>query len=173
MGIMADIKQFPGNQTFRKNLKADILDQYFKREGLNFFRRINARDTRDDPFDTVVFLTALPAGKHHKVACTVATDNSMYVLIRVHLGTAPKGPARKTFIDFLNNLNARYAIGKYSINEDENVFLDICITARSENFDPYVVRTCLDLLVFHMGECYDDVARRLDKTGDQVSEYGL
>lgn len=170
---MADIKQFPGNQTFRKNLKADILDEYFKREGLNFFRRINARDTREDPFDTVVFMTALPAGKFHKAACTVITDNSMYVVIRVHLGTAPKGPARKTFTDFLNGLNARHAIGKYSINEEDNVFLDICITSRSEKFDPYVVRTCLDLLVFHLNECYDDIARRLDKTGDQVDGYNM
>ena len=105
-----------------------------KKEGLNFFRRQETHDS----YDTIVFMTAIPAGKHHKLVAAVITDNSMYTLLRVHLGTAPKGPARKTFMAFLNDLNAHHAILKYSIDSDENVFLDVTFTTRPENFDPAV-----------------------------------
>ena len=108
----------------KKSLKADAFESYLKKEGLNFFRRQDAHDS----YDTVVFMTALPAGKH-RLVCAVITDNSMYTLIRVHLGTAPKGPARKTFVPFLNKLNGEHAIVKYTIGSDDNVFLDVCVTS--------------------------------------------
>lgn len=155
-----------GNHT--KNLKADILAAYFAKEGLNFFRRQDAHDS----YDTSVFMTALPAG-NHKLVCAIITNNSMYTLLRVHLGTAPKGPARKTFVPFLNKLNGEHAIVKYIIDSDDNVFLDVCITSVPAKFDPEVVRTTLNLLVFHLGECYEDVARRLDKPGDETDGFSL
>ena len=109
--LMADNTiPFPTKGNFKKNLKADAFESYLKKEGLNFFRRQDAHDS----YDTVVFMTALPAGKH-RLVCAVITDNSMYTLIRVHLGTAPKGPARKTFVPFLNKLNGEHAIVKYTI----------------------------------------------------------
>lgn len=81
---------FPqGNHT--KNRKADLFEKYMKKEGLNFFRRQDSHDS----YDTVVFMTAIPAGEHHKLVAAVITDNSMYTLLRVHLGTAPQGPRQK------------------------------------------------------------------------------
>ena len=126
--LMADNTiPFPTKGNFNKNLKADAFESYLKKEGLNFFRRQDAHDS----YDTVVFMTALPAGKH-RLVCAVITDNSMYTLIRVHLGTAPKGPARKTFVPFLNKLNGEHAIVKYTIGSDDNVFLDVCVTSTND-----------------------------------------
>ena len=159
---------FPqGNRT--KNVKADMFEKYMKDEGLNFFRRQETHDS----YDTIVFMTAIPAGKHHKLVAAVITDNSMYTMIRVHLGTAPKGPARKTFVPFLNKLNGEHAIVKYTIGSDDNVFLDVCVTSTNEHFDPETVRDTLNVLVFHLGECYEDVARRLDKPGDATDGFSL
>ena len=165
---MAETIPFPqGNR--KKNLKADIFDNYTKTKGLNFFKR---RDVHDS-YDTSVFMTAIPAGKHHKLVAAVITDNSMYILLRVHLGTAPKGPARKTFMAFLNDLNAHHAIMKYVVGSDDNVFLDVTTTTRAEKFDPEVVRVTLDMIIYHLGEVYDDIARRLDKPGDETNGFSL
>lgn len=165
---MAETIPFPqGNR--KKNLKADIFDNYTKAKGLNFFKR---RDVHDS-YDTSVFMTAIPAGKHHKLVAAVITDNSMYILLRVHLGTAPKGPARKTFMAFLNHLNAHHAIMKYVVGSDDNVFLDVTTTTRAEKFDPEVVRITLDMIIYHLGEVYDDIARRLDKPGDETNGFSL
>ena len=159
---------FPqGNRT--KNVKADMFEKYMKDEGLNFFRRQETHDS----YDTIVFMTAIPAGKHHKLVAAVITDNSMYILLRIHLGTAPKGPARKTFLAFLNDLNAHHAIMKYVVGSDDNVFLDVTTTARSEKFDPEVIRITLDMIIYHLGEVYDDIARRLDKPGDETNGFSL
>lgn len=167
---MADnITPFPTRGNHKKNLKADAFEAYVKKEGINFFRRQDAHDS----YDTVVFMTAIPAGEHHKLVAAVITDNSMYTLVRIHLGTCAKGPARKTFMKFLNDLNARHAIVKYSVGTDENVFLDVCITSRPGTFDPSVVRVTLDLLVFHLKEYYDDIARRLAETGDRTNGFTL
>lgn len=159
---------FPqGNRT--KNVKADMFEKYMKDEGLNFFRRQETHDS----YDTIVFMTAIPAGKHHKLVAAVITDNSMYTLLRIHLGTAPKGPARKTFLAFLNDLNAHHAIVKYSISSDENVFLDVTFTTRPENFDPATIRTTMDIVVYQLSQTYDDIARRLDKPGDETNGFSL
>ena len=165
---MATITQFPQN-TPRKNQKADIFEKYMKDHNLNFFRRRDAHDS----FDTVVFMTAIPAGSKHKLVVAVITDNSMYTLIRTHLGTVPRGPARKTFMDYINNLNTEHAIVKYSVGDDENVFLDTTVTSRVENFDPEIIRTLLDLIVYHLHETYDDLARRLNKTGDETNGFEI
>ena len=62
--LMADNTiPFPTKGNFKKNLKADAFESYLKKEGLNFFRRQDAHDS----YDTVVFMTALPAGKHRLV----------------------------------------------------------------------------------------------------------
>ena len=62
---------------------------------------------------------------------------------------------------------------KYTIGSDDNVFLDVCVTSTSEHYDPETVRDTLNVLVFHLGECYEDVARRLDKPGDATDGFSL
>ena len=89
-----------------KNLKADAFEKYMKAEGLNFFRRQDVHDS----FDTVIFMTALPAGASHKVVTAVITNNSMYLLVRVHLGTYPQGPARQTLLDYMHRLHGHQPI---------------------------------------------------------------
>ena len=74
---------------------------------------------------------------------------------------------------FLNDLNAHHAIMKYVVGSDDNVFLDVTTTTRSEKFDPEVVRVTLDMIIYHLGEVYDDIARRLDKPGDETNGFSL
>lgn len=152
-----------------KNVKADIFETYMKENDLNFFQRKDVHDAKD----TVAFITAIPAGDKHRLVAAVLTDNSMYTLIRIHLGIAPVGPARKTFVRFLGQLNAAHSIFKYSIAEDNNTFLDICITTRPSSFDPEVIRTSLNLIVFHLKDNYEDIARRLSKPGDASDGFEL
>lgn len=163
-GIMADAIKFnPG-----RNMKADTFEKYMKDNDLNFFRRRDVHDQKD----SVAFITAIPAGSHRLVAAVI-TDNSMYTLLRIHLGVAPTGPARKTFIRFLGQLNDAHSIFKYTIAEDDNTFLDICVTTRPGSFDPEVIRTSLNLIIFHLKDNYEDIARRLSKPGDASDGFEL
>ena len=62
---------------------------------------------------------------------------------------------------------------KYSIASDENVFLDVTFTTRPENFDPATIRTTMDIVVYQLSQTYDDIARRLDKPGDETNGFSL
>ncbi len=162
---MADTLQFnPG-----RNKKADLFEKYMKDNDLNFFQRRDVHDQKD----TVVFITAVPAGDSHRLVAAVLTDNSMYTVVRIHLGIAPVGPAHQTFLAFIGKLNATHSIFKYTLTEDNNAFLDICITSRPDFFDPEVVRTSLNLIVYHLQETYEDIARRLAKPGDASEGFEL
>ena len=151
-----------------KNAKADVFEKYMKDEGLDFFQR---RDVKD-AYDTTVFVTMIPAGKH-RVPVALITNNSMYVLLRAHMGTAPVGPAAKTFLHFLSRQNAESSLFKYLIAEDNNVFLDVCFPCVGNSFDPAVVRTTLNLIVYHMQDHYEDIARRLAKTSEETDGFSL
>lgn len=153
----------------RKNYKADAFEKYVNKEGINFFRRTDAHDK----YDTVVFMTGLPAGDKHKVVCAVITDNSMYTQIRIHLGIAPEGDRRAKLLAYLQQLNARSVFGKYIVDAEGNVFLDICIIDRPTTVDPYTIRFSLDLVSHLLKETYDDLIPYLEKTGDQSDGFEL
>lgn len=166
---MTDSKQKIIYNAKRKNYKADAFEKYLNQEGINFFRRTDAHDA----YDTVVFMTGLPAGGDHQVVCAVITDNSMYTQIRIHLGTAPTGKGRAALLDFLQKLNARATFGKYIIDTEKNVFLDICIISRPTTVDPYTIRFSLDLAVQLLKEGYGALIPYLEKTSDQSDGFEL
>lgn len=159
------------NQKFipRKNEKAAIFEEYMKKNDLNFFRR---RDVHDG-MDTVAFITAIPAQGNHRLVAAVLTNNSMYTLLRIHLGLAPTGPARDTFLAFIGRLNAEQSVFKYIVEDDNNAFLDFCITTRPDRLDSDVIRTTLNLMIYQMENGYLDIARRLAKPGDETDGFEL
>lgn len=149
-----------------KNEKVKLLDDYFAKEHLNFFhKRVTGNAS-----DTVVYITAIPAGAY-KLLAAVITDNSIYTIVRCHLGDRIPGAADEAqFLEYLRNLNAHHAFFKYAMNQDGGLYLDVCLTARDDHFDPEMVRTTLNLLVYHMQESYGDIVRWLLKPGDAEKE---
>lgn len=166
---MTDSKEQIIYHAMRKNYKADAFEKYLNQEGINFFRRTDAPDKSD----TTVFMTGLSAGENHRVVCAVITDSSMYTLIRIHLGIAPTGEKRAALLGFLQTLNARSTFGKYFIDAEHNVFLDICIISRPTTIDPYTIRFSLDLAIQLLQEGYGTLIPYLEKTSDQSDGFEL
>ena len=158
---MASTIPFNGQTQDKPNKKAPMLDAYFKKEGLDFFQR------KDVPGSdhAVVHLTALPAGSHRLMAAVI-TDNSIYTVIRCQLGTRTPRMGDASFYEYLRKLNAQHAFFKYAINEDGALFLDVCLPASDDHFDPAMIRTTLNLIVFHLKDTYSALLPWLDKTGD-------
>ena len=142
------------NQKFipRKNEKAAIFEEYMKKNDLNFFRR---RDVHDG-MDTVAFNTAIPAQGNHRLVAAVLTNNSMYTLLRIHLGLAPTGPARDTFLVFIGRLNAEQSVFKYIVEDDNNAFLDF----RTQGRFIFLFDLYLRFPEAHAAACPGDDARK-------------
>lgn len=151
---------------FLKNQKTRMLDAYFAQEKLNFFhKRALGNDT-----DTVIYITAIPAGDYRLLAAVI-TDNSIYTIVRCHLGDRTPGAADEAdFLEFLRSLNARHAFFKYAMNADGGLYLDVCLAARDDHFDPAMIRMTLNLLVYHMQETYPEIVKWLAKPGDAEKE---
>jgi len=153
----------------RKNENAPILERYFKKENLNFFhKRILGGEA-----DTVLFITALPAGQY-RLLTAVITDNSIYTIVRCRLGNRiPQLPGYDRYLEFLRGLNAAHAFFKYASNEDGDLYLDVCLPAAPAHFDPEMIRTTLNLLVFHLQDTYTEILKWIDKPGDAENDLAL
>ena len=158
---MSDIIPSETQKSVQENKKAPLLDAYFEKEGLNFFQK--QAISGDDR--AVVYLTALPAGTHRLMAAII-TDNSVYTVIRCQLGSRTPRMGDAAFWEYLRKLNAAHAFFKYAANEDGSLVLDICLPAGDGHFDPAIVRTAMNLLVFHLRDTYADLLKWLDKPGD-------
>lgn len=150
----------------RKNEKAPKLDAYFKKEGLDIFHK----SALNDAADTILFLSAIPAGTH-RLLCAIITDCTVYTVVRCQLGSRiPHMPGEDRFLEFIRRLNAEHALFKYAMNETGTVYLDVCLPASAEHFDPEMVRTTMNLLVYHLKDTYDEMLKWLDKAGDADSD---
>lgn len=150
----------------RKNEKAALLEAYFKKEGLDIFQKRALHDAND----AVLFLAALPAGTH-RLMVAIVTDSTVYTSVRVQLGSRiPHMPGEDRFLEFIRKLNAEHALFKYILNETGTLYLDVCLPATPEHFDPEMVRTMMNLLVYHLKDTYDEVLKWLDRPGDADEE---
>lgn len=153
----------------RTNENARRFEAYLEQEGLRFFHK---REIHDEA-DTIVYITALPAGAY-RLLTAVITDNSIYTVVRCHLGSrAVSSPNAGAFLEFLRAQNAAHAFFKYAQNQDGDLYLDVCLPASPRHFDPEMIRTTLNLLVCHLQDTYAALLRWLDKPGDANTEINL
>lgn len=151
---------------FRKNEKEKLFDAYLAKENLNFFHKRALHNESD----TVIYITAIPAGDY-RLLCAVMTDNSIYTIVRCHLGDrVPSAADEPAFLEFLRSLNARHAFFKYAMNEEGGLYLDVCLSARDDHFDPAMIRMTLNLIVYHMQETYPSIVTWLARPGDAEKE---
>lgn len=142
----------------KTNVKADKFDAYLKANGLNFFFR---DPVPNDPNGTVVFKSNIEA-EGQKLPVGVITDNTIYTIIRVQIGTGlVKDSNRERFNAFLNELNRGYKVFKYVAADDGTVYLDSCIPSSKEAFDPQIVRVVLDVIVNHLQEEYKTIMKKV------------
>ena len=139
----------------RINEKAAKFDQYIKDNGLNFF---NKREAHDEA-DTVVYQSNIKV-EGQTIPMGIITDNTIYTIIRVQVGSALVKDENKTkFLDYINTLNRSYKVFKYVAAEDGSVFLDACLPSTNESFDPEIVRVVLDVVVDHLNSEYKNIMK--------------
>lgn len=144
-------------EEMRKNLKADVFEQYLKDHNMNFFLK---SPVDNDENGTVVFKSNIQA-EGQTLPVGIITDNTIYTIIRVQVGTGLiKEDNREKFNAFLNEMNRGYKVFKYVAADDGTVFLDSCIPSTQEHFDPELVRVVLDVIVSHLQEEYKHIMKQ-------------
>lgn len=142
----------------KTNVKADKFEAYLKANNLNFFFK---DPVPNDPNGTVVFKSNIEA-EGQKLPVGIITDNTIYTIIRVQIGTGLiKDSNRERCNAFLNELNRGYKVFKYVAADDGTIYLDSCIPSSNEMFDPQLVRVVLDVIVNHLQQEYKTIMKKV------------
>ena len=137
----------------RVNLKAQKFEAYTKANKMDFFVK---NEVKDDA-DTIVFQSQLKL-KEHLIPFGIITDNTIYTIIRVQVGSKLVREDNKIqLLEYLNQLNRSYKVFKYVAAEDGSIFLDACLPSTNESFDAEIVRVILDVIVEHLGHEYSNI----------------
>lgn len=153
----------------RKNLKAEKFAAFIKEHKYNYFQRQDIHDS----MDTVSFITAVPV-ENHRLLGAIITDNSLYTLIRIHLGTVrPDSVSYKSFMQMVNRINSHHATFKIVASSTGEIFLDICFVTTDEHFDPKTVKFAFDFAVMFLMREYKDILPHLDKAGNAETGISL
>lgn len=140
----------------RVNLKAQKFEAYTKANKMDFFVK---NEVKDDA-DTIIFQSQLKV-KEQLIPLGIITDNTIYTIIRVQVGSKLVREDNKIqLLEYLNQLNRKYKVFKYVAAEDGSIFLDACLPSTNESFDAEIVRVILDVIVDHLGHEYSNIMKK-------------
>ena len=140
----------------RVNLKAQKFEAYTQANKMDFF----VKNEMKDDADTVVFQSNLKV-EGQTIPLGVITDNTIYTIIRVQIGSQLlKDENKLSLLEYLNQLNRSYKVFKYVAAEDGSIFLDACLPSTNESFDAEIVRVILDVIVDHLNNEYKNIMKQ-------------
>lgn len=145
----------------RINLKAQKFEKYTQDHQLNFFNKVEVKNDKGerDAAETTVFQSNIRV-EGQTVPVGIITDNTIYTIIRVQVGSGlVKESNKNKFLEYLNTLNRSYKVFKYVAAEDGSVFLDACLPSTNDSFDPEVVKVVLDVIVDHLNHEYKNIMK--------------
>lgn len=145
----------------RINLKAQKFEKYTQDHQLNFFNKVEVKNDKGerDAAETTVFQSNICV-EGQTVPVGIITDNTIYTIIRVQVGSGlVKESNKNKFLEYLNTLNRSYKVFKYVAAEDGSVFLDACLPSTNDSFDPEVVKVVLDVIVDHLNHEYKNIMK--------------
>ena len=140
----------------RANLKASKFKAYTKANKMDYFF---VKEMHDDA-DTIVFQSNLKV-EGRTIPVSIITDNTVYTIIRVQIGTHVLNETNKPILlQYLNQLNRSYKVFKYVTAEDGSIFLDTCLPNTNDSFDAEIVRVVLDVIVDHLNNEYKNIMKQ-------------
>ncbi|MDR2007122.1 MAG: YbjN domain-containing protein [Acidaminococcales bacterium] len=150
-------------QEGKTNPKAEKFREFLTESKINFF----GAETVGGEALTVLFRTTLNVHRQ-QLPLIFFTDTSIYTMIRILIIPAVMNNNNRTkVIEYLNELNSKYKIFKYSVTGDGDIVLDISLPCLPEFFDPRLVMTAIELAVNHLTEIFFEFMRRVWGEGNE------
>ncbi len=118
------------------NEKALKFDEYLTKLDITWFEK----EERTDEYDTVLYRTFLEI-KDKRFPLFVILDKSIFTVVRqIVITGADQVADRAALVEYVNELNSRYKVFKYYLNEEEGIlYMDMSIPAIGEYFDPEIL----------------------------------
>ena len=92
----------------------------------------------------------------------IVMDDSIYTMIAVQVASSKVNDKNvHKVMEFLNELNAKYKITKYSVDEQGNIVLNVCICSTAENFDSELIRAVVDVMIKQLEDVYPQIMKQI------------
>lgn len=105
----------------------------------------------EDELHTVVYRSDLEV-QGQKLPILTVLDDSIYSVVHVIVshGTV-NDENRAAVVGHLNDLNKRFKVFKYYLNENDDICLDSCLPSTAEKFDAQLLLTVIvDVILRHL-----------------------
>ena len=87
-------------------------------------------------------------------------DDSIYVMLQVRVAAGVvKEANRAAVVEHLNQLNEKYKVFKYYVNEAGDIVIESCIPSTDDNFVPEMVNAVIDVILKHLVEEYPQMMK--------------
>ena len=92
----------------------------------------------------------------------IVMDDSIYAMIAVQVASGKVNDKNvHKVMEFLNELNAKYKITKYSVDEQGNIVLNVCICSTAKKFDSELIRAVVDVMIKQLEEVYPQIMKQV------------
>lgn len=144
-------------QEGKTNPKAEKFGEYLAAAKINFF----GKEMLGDEAHTVLFRSMLVVHKQ-QLPLIFFTDLSIYSMLRILILPAVMNQSnRAKVIEYLNSLNAKYKIFKYSVTADGDIVLDISLPCQPDFFEPRLAMAAIEVAVGHLNEIFFEFMRQV------------
>lgn len=134
------------------NKKAERFDVMLEEQKIECFDRIELKDS----FNGILYRTTIDV-KNQYLPVMLTIDASIYSVVRIILGDRIVNDDNRAAVDaHINETNRGQKVFKYFYSEDGTLFVDACIVASDENFDPHLVQVVLEVIMEHLRTTYGD-----------------
>ena len=87
-------------------------------------------------------------------------DDSIYVMLQVRVAAGVvKEANRAAVVEHLNQLNEKYKVFKYYVNEAGDIVIESCIPSTDDSFVPEMVNAVIDVILKHLVEEYPQMMK--------------
>ena len=87
-------------------------------------------------------------------------DDSIYVMLQVRVAAGVvKEANRAAVVEHLNQLNEKYKVFKYYVNEAGDIVIESCIPSTNDSFVPEMVNAVIDVILKHLVEEYPQMMK--------------
>ncbi len=90
----------------------------------------------------------------------VVLDDSIYAMVQVRVAVGVVKDANKNCVmEHINELNRKYKVFKYYINDNGDIVIESCIPATDDGFVPGLVHAVIDIVLKHLTEEYPKIMK--------------
>ena len=137
------------------NKKAEKFNEFVKENKITCF---NDQEI-DNEVHPVVYRSFMEVSGQN-LPTMVVLDDSIYAMVQVRVAAGVVKEANKAAVlAHLNQLNEKYKVFKYYVNENGDIAIESCVPTTDDGFTPGIIHAVIDVILKHLTEEYPQIMK--------------